>query len=167
MAVTLPRCGRLLALGLLTLPTLTASASYLPAKFEDRVCGNEAIVFGEVSDIEKRTMSVTLHGAHGYTTWYDWAKLKEARVLKGGDTVAATYGNKTTVQIQMASDSQAGHPFAHMYEHYPAGTKGIWFLNRDPYSGAYFAGPPANPLPASAETEKKIADALRGCKTRR
>ena len=167
MGVRLLRCARLLGLGLLTLPTLTASASYRLGKFEDRVCGNDAIAFGEVSNIEKRTMSVTLHGAHGYTTWYDSAKLKDARVLKGGETVAATYGNQTTVQILMASDGQADHPFAHMYEHYPAGTKGIWFLNRDPYSGAYFAGPPANPLPVSAETEKKIADALRGCKAPR
>jgi len=123
MGVRLLRCARLLGLGLLTLPTLTASASYRMGKFEDRVCGTEAIAFGEVTDIEKRTMSVTFYGAHGYTTWYDWASLKDARVLKGGQNVASTYGNETTVH--------------------------------------------ANPLPASAETEKKIADALRGCKAPR
>lgn len=123
-----------------------AQAAWPFVPIRERVCSAEAIVVGKVARIEERFLSVSFEKS-GWKSYFDLGHIDKARILKSDGRV--------TEEVALLFDArgQDDHPFAGVLTPRSVGDEGIWFIQRDHFSGSYLADSPDRFLPLSEEKE--------------
>ena len=151
----------LLVISVLAIPG-NCLASWAQTTMEQKVCGAEVIVVGQLADIKKNYMTVTYNHDNDddWSHQLDLGYIRDARILKMD-------GRARSKRLSVIFDSkeQPKNPFAHMTIPHSAGETGIWFLWKDRFSGSYIVQKPYSPLPSAQEKDvQKVIEEHR-CQT--